>query len=91
MSATVTVDREELRELLVEAFLVDAVFEQLAGHPDSPLTVDLGRKASALCAALGPTCDDDGRVTGALVDSWEEGRRRAGDWLRELAAEAVAS
>jgi hypothetical protein len=50
---TVTVDRELLRSLVLEATAVIEVFETLAGCSGTPLTEPLGLAAEAECERIG--------------------------------------
>jgi hypothetical protein len=73
MSATVTLDRQGVVDLLTEAYAVCDVLEDIAGVCPTALTEELGRKLEAVAiATLGPLEDGPGGVmVGPVVDLWD--------------------
>jgi hypothetical protein len=79
MSATVTLDREAVIDLLVEIHAVQDVLEAHAGNAPEDLMRDLLLKAQGVeDVILGPIKEGpDGRIIGAHLELWQAGERRA--------------
>jgi len=87
MSATVTLDREAVVDLLIEAYAVSVVLERIAGVEPTALTEELGKKLEWMSMdILGkPSDGPNGEMVGPAVDLWMiEAPRRADELAREL-------
>jgi hypothetical protein len=72
LTDTVAVDRDELRDALIEMYAVVDVLERLAGTSPTSLTDELGPKLEALALALlGELPDND---SGPRIELWDAGR-----------------
>lgn len=87
LAETVTLERQMVLDLLLEAHTVCGVIHALTGVSPVNLTADLGHKAELVAAAvLGEVLDaPDGEMVGPRVDLWEAALDGASRFLRELA------
>ena len=82
---TVTLDRQAVIALLIEAYAVCDVLEDIAGVCPTALTEELGRQLEAVAVAtLGPIEDGpNGEMVGPAVDLWQtQASERAGQLAR---------
>lgn len=85
LTETVTLDRQAVMDLLVEAHAVADVFEALSGVSPTTLTEELIERVERIAHALFGDFDgvaNDGNLDwGPRVDLWKAGERRADELL----------
>jgi hypothetical protein len=93
MSATVTVDRERLLDLMREAYSVLEVFDILAGVTPTTLTSELGRHLEEMQYEVFGAIQSNatGETIGPHAEMWAASDAEAKRFLRDLGSEAVAS